>query len=138
MNIRQAILKAADSIEERPSRFNYGSPFVPKSMDDTGCPIAWIGYFAPRKYTFFNLIPLFKPYYPDFVCRMYLSHNEDEFLEEMQLLSGDEFWRINHKSAICGLRAYAAKYYPEFERFHKGFVPADPDFNWRLPAKVTV
>jgi hypothetical protein len=48
MNIRNAILAAADHIEANPGEFNFNASHAPKSRDcgTPGCALGWIGTFA--------------------------------------------------------------------------------------------
>lgn len=45
MNIREAILAAADHIERNPGAYNYQSNSKP-SCNSPGCLMGWIGFFA--------------------------------------------------------------------------------------------
>ena len=46
MDIREAILKAADHIERFPLQFNYWSHDRPDGCGTPGCALGWIGVFA--------------------------------------------------------------------------------------------
>ncbi len=45
MNVREAILRAADHVERHPRRATYSDPRIPRGEDGTGCFIGWINYF---------------------------------------------------------------------------------------------
>lgn len=50
MNIREAILKAADHIEANPHRFDFDSVLVPgKTCGSPGCALGWIAAFAGQQ-----------------------------------------------------------------------------------------
>ena len=48
MNVREAILAAADHIETYPKKFSFASVEVPsrRSCGTPGCALGWIGHFA--------------------------------------------------------------------------------------------
>lgn len=46
MNVREAILKAADFIEANPRKFSYHATMVPATCRTKGCLLGWIGHFA--------------------------------------------------------------------------------------------
>jgi hypothetical protein len=49
VNIRQAILKAADHIERNPRSFDFHRLTVPGGCGTPGCALGWIGYFGGVK-----------------------------------------------------------------------------------------
>ena len=55
MNIRTAIMKAADSTEQNPDMFDFHSIYRP-DCDTPGCALGWIGYHLGRKGNGKNLI----------------------------------------------------------------------------------
>lgn len=45
MEIRQAILKAADHIEATPNDFDFSASGIPHACGTPGCALGWIGHF---------------------------------------------------------------------------------------------
>lgn len=118
MNIREAILKAADSIEQNPGLFNFSSIRVPDFDCGTpGCAIGWMAYhlglgewaegdqgdglywILDRSYALKEIM------------------DQQTFYNTMDNLS--EGWRIDAKSCAVGLRLYANKYYAEEPKTEK-------------------
>lgn len=107
MNIRQAILMAADHIEGNPQEFNFSSTAVPSPGCGTpGCALGWIGYFyghAVREYGFSD------------VAKKSMGLDEFEFYDRMAELANHRFpseWRRNAEVCAQTMRLYANKYYP--------------------------
>ena len=117
MKIRQAILAAADSIEQNPDLFEFGSTDIPNpSCGSTGCAIGWIalhlGYPAGEymsnedasgKTVYQRLgIPLGEHGEKD-VCFHHMSHFLGDGIE----------WKLSPIKCAQGLRLYADRYHPE-------------------------
>ena len=110
MNIRQAILKAADSIEQNPTLFNFTSIQTPSADCGTpGCALGWIGFHLEvanvwwKSPKFYRLLGLRSG-----------TENVDDadqhFYDRM-----DELQRVwGHDANVCALtlRLYANKYHP--------------------------
>jgi hypothetical protein len=137
MNIRQAILLAADSIEQNPKMFNYASCYRPDFDCGTpGCALGWIGLHAGiavnadggRQGKFVKTL--------DAVADLTTGDNHAcTFYERMSAISSG--WKCDAADCAAALRKYADKYHPEeFKRFHQALIPADSGYNWR--EKVTV
>ena len=109
MNVRQAILKAADSIEQNPHLFNFGSTEV-AGCNTPGCALGWIAchlgqakegqYFeAPTLGALLGLKDNGRPWAgANFYDLM------DEFSEQ---------WHEDAAKCSAALRLYADKYHPE-------------------------
>jgi hypothetical protein len=100
MNIRDAILKAADHIERHPTDFSFNKIFVP-SCGTPGCALGWICAFAgisAGDSIWYERIPGF------------VQHSS-VFYSRMNDLVGHAWKR---DAAVCarGMRLYADKYHP--------------------------
>ncbi len=128
MNIREAILKAADHIERNKTSLSFMSTQRP-SIDGQGCPLAWIGFFAgierregdhpsPYLYAHSTVAPL--------ITGLYWEEAQKEFFDRMNALRGSAGWTCDPRGAAKTLRAYADKYHP-------ADFPPIPDrrFDWR-------
>lgn len=123
MNIREAILKAADHIERYPADFNFGSIRVPE-CGTPGCALGWISHFVGEK-------PSRCGFYKAAAAAMGLTAEvlpDITFYNRMTELRHAHDWRIN--SSICAsiLRLYADKYHPAQQEF--------PAFLANLKAKI--
>lgn len=117
--MRQAILKAADSIERFPSLFDFNSLELPGKCGTPGCAIGWIAAHTPGISR-----------YVDPEARNYVAgpHNRtlmqttsamlkvehSEFYERMNELDGysDPPWNCDASRCAHVLRKYADKYHP--------------------------
>jgi hypothetical protein len=107
MDIRQAILKAADWIEGNPRLFKYEENFTPYNCHTPGCALGWVDYFhgATRRHECLDERGwrLFNVPYWDF-------RNPDSFMKRM---SGLDFrWKEKAEYFARALRLYADKYHP--------------------------
>jgi len=114
MKIREAILKAADSIEQYPDLFNFSSCSVPNAECGTpGCALGWIGLHAgmavytKRDHTnrFMNSL--------DGVANLTTGDNDAfTFYSRMGKIGGPKW---GHSAASCAatLRKYADKYHTD-------------------------
>ena len=109
--IRQAILKAADSIEKNPNLFSFGSVVLPslKSCGTPGCALGWIGHYLgiAEGDEFFQRIA-------DRLNVKWCFHSDNEFYPRMTELAGS-CWRDNASNCAKALRLYADKYHPAIE-----------------------
>ena len=111
MSIRQAILAAADSIEQYPDMFRFGSVNLPNHECGTpGCDLGWIAhhlglespwYFDEEEKRFFNLMEIEAKDW---------DAKEEVFYSRMNALSDN--WRNNADDSAIALRLYADKYHP--------------------------
>lgn len=122
MNIRQAILKAADHIERNPSAFNFGAVRFPKPNDcgTPGCALGWIGVFAGLPDMYARSLDRSDSWCVLRAAREVLGlpdkcHTDSVFYERMDEVAGTD-WR--HSAATCAraLRLYADRYHPAESR----------------------
>lgn len=99
MNIREAILAAADWIQNNPDDFNFKSVEVP-SCGTPGCAIGWIDAFSGVR--------------PGTViaCKDSPIKSTWKFYMDMDSASGDTNWQRSAQSTAKALRCYADKLYP--------------------------
>lgn len=107
MKVYDAIMKAADHIEQHPKGFNFMLTGIP-TCRTPGCALGWIGVFcgAPRSITevsknFLKLPPVLEA--------GYWSTNVT-FYNRMNDLGGED-WKWNAASCAKALRLYAEKYH---------------------------
>lgn len=111
MNIRDAILKAADHIEGSPRLFNFGKCATPHDCGTPGCALGWIGFFAGKQF------------HGAIVCDVAASigipgnvrgSSEGTFYERMNKLCADDdrIWIEDAAACARGMRLYADKYHP--------------------------
>jgi hypothetical protein len=107
MNIREAILKAADHIERNPRDFNFDHAGIPDSCGSPGCAIGWIAYFADvmAKDSMLDEPPVTR------ICPELLGVGEGEFYTRMNNLGG-LVWIDSGPQCASALRMYARKYHP--------------------------
>lgn len=99
MDIREAILAAADHIERNPDDFDFDSVSVPTRCGSPGCAIGWVAHFARCDWG-------------DVAELMGLRRGDDTLLyTRLSILAGATWYQ---HAAVCakGLRAYADKYHP--------------------------
>lgn len=105
MNIREAILKAADSIESRPDLFNYWATVPDQSCGAPGCALGWIalhaGTFHGRTWDREQLAKLLGG---DRVNHDY------QFYQRMNGIC--EGWESSARTCAPAMRLYADKYHP--------------------------
>lgn len=97
MIIREAILKAADSIERNPCLFDFYTVRVPPDCHTPGCALGWIAFHwgAP------SFAALVEP----------MDVEECAFYDRMDdLTSGG--WEDDPRVCARGLRKYADRYHP--------------------------
>lgn len=98
MNIRQAILKAADSIEQYPKLFEWKSVSVANPECGTpGCAIGWICRHLGHSHWEPNKV---------------VGIKDCDFYERMNEIHHDA-WKRDHKICADILRIYADKYHPD-------------------------
>ena len=99
MEIRQAILKAADSIEQHPELFNFHTTRMP-DCDTPSCALGWIALHAGKNE--------FRGYRDVLNVR-----SGKEFYLRMRDLHGGFGWRHTAVDCANALRLYADKYHPK-------------------------
>ncbi len=105
MNIRAAILEAADHIEANPALFKFFSTNVPE-CGTPGCAIGWIGHFFDAQQIGENV---------GVFSETILAIDETDFYIRMRDLQLG--WMYGAEICAKTLRHYADKYYPsETER----------------------
>lgn len=108
MNIREAILKAADHIERNPGTFRFSVGTKPHDCGSPGCAIGWIGYFAGCK----------SRSYIDISKELFNIHHSEVYLRltsaESPLATDWAYgtWPRSAERCACALRFYADKYHP--------------------------
>lgn len=108
MNIRTAILKAAEHIEKHPESYSFHRCSVPSAMtgETTACAIGWIAYFADVGQ---------QGRYVCSACEAVLGTTDWKFYEKLRLLSDSEDCSYTHDHEVCArtLRRYADEFHPE-------------------------
>ena len=106
MNIRQAILKAADQIERHPELFDFFSYKTPDPHCGTpGCAIGWISYYA-------NVPIIMKDTGINFDhVEQLLGCDETDFYDRMKGFI--YWWERDSSDCAQALRFYADKFHPE-------------------------
>lgn len=117
MEIRQAILKAADWIEKHPEQFSFGSIQV-GGCGSPGCALGWISHFGGAIHgkhyynwaarDFMKLAPETQA-----ACGALLPEiraAEFTFYNRMHVLKRD--WQWSAPDCAKGMRLYADKYHP--------------------------
>jgi len=108
MNIRNAILKAADSIASSPHLFKFMTVQMPDNCGTPGCAIGWIIFHSDISVRQF---PSWATYKEPMLKAMGIKKSGD-FYKLLDGLDGSLGWR--HSAPICAklLRLYADKYHP--------------------------
>lgn len=112
MNIRQAILKAADQIESNPHLFNFSKLTIPSGTP--GCALGWIGYYLGRENgeaigCFSNVVGTeLEALGVTSQCQFY-----DRMSALVPLPDTLRGWRDDASLCAKGLRLYADQYHPE-------------------------
>lgn len=115
MNMRTAILKSADSIDEFPHLFDFGSIMSPDAGCGTpACAIGWISHHMgaeidPEEYTQLNGLKgfTFTKWFGIMKC------TESEFYKRMDKLEGHKYlWKNDNRLCAEILRKYADKFHP--------------------------
>jgi hypothetical protein len=118
MNTYDAIMKAADQIEQHPDTLEFMAVAIPHDRTCLGCPLGWIGHFA-------GLSPATSNFTDVGVGVLGLSDllrdwdrlpfeqlgREFEFYRRMDALLDSEDWRHSADDCAKALRLYAAKYH---------------------------
>jgi len=108
--IRQAILKAADSIEQNPGLFHFGSTRIPNpGCGSPGCALGWIGHHL-------GMSAGKGLYDKDNFLYKSLGIKEDCCFERLTKTVGSYNWKFCPTKCAKALRLYADKYHPETDR----------------------
>jgi len=112
MKIREAILKAADSIEQNPKLFNFGSCYAPNTDCGTpGCALGWIGLHAGMAInTRGDRIGKFVGSL-DGVANLTIG-DKDAFTFYFRMSKLESLWKSSASMCAKTLRFYADKYHP--------------------------
>ena len=114
MEIREAILKAADSIEMNPELFNFSSTVLPsRDCGTPGCALGWIATYSDGA----CLTSCGRGWLYDRV----LDINDSLFYNRMSAISF--YWITSAEECAKALRAYADKYHPAKQPAKKSAIP---------------
>lgn len=108
MNIREAILRAADHIEMTPKRWDYWQTNVPSECGTPACAVGWIAYFVGgyQGKTFSQ------------ACEKVLGVTHETFWRRMtrvycdEVMCGKSLGGLSAETIVQLLRLYADKYHP--------------------------
>lgn len=103
MNIRQAILSAANSIEQYPKLFDFNSTIIPNDCDTPGCALGWVAYHLGSKY----LVSAGITWKSDS-----FTGDDGLFYKNMNHICGSDAWKTSASECSSSLRIYADKYHP--------------------------
>ena len=114
MNIRQAILKAAASIEKNPDRFSFMSTDIP-DCGTPGCVLGWVGFHLKvptdqDEDRYHLVVAKALGFTCDDTCP--ILHEDTPFYDRMDSI-GRINWRRDAGDCAKTLRKYADKYHPE-------------------------
>ncbi len=102
MEIREAILKAADHIQANPGEFDFQASYVP-DCGTPGCALGWIGYFAGMKRGVTGNYQ---------VSSTVFGFGSPDFYDRITELTSNA-WHTSTTNCAHALRLYADKYHPE-------------------------
>jgi len=106
MNIRQAILKAANSIEQYPELFHFSSIDNPDiSCGTSGCALGWVRLHLHGQKETQTISETAK--------ELGINTAIPEFIFYDRMKSFDVSWRRNAKTCAITLRLYADKYHSD-------------------------
>ena len=109
MNIRTAILKAADSIEQNPGLFGFGYISIPDGCGTPGCALGWIGHHLGHTTIISGVSE--KMGCPLGTRSDFPGGDTDfGFYDRMEELNED--WKFSADNCAPALRLYADKYHP--------------------------
>lgn len=104
MEIREAILKAADHIQANPGEFDFGAWWVPNGCGTPGCAVGWIAHFMGWE--------------AGVGCwndaARVVGVESLEFMNRMGEVSGNQLgWTQSATECARALRLYADRWHPE-------------------------
>jgi hypothetical protein len=112
MNIRQAILSAADSIEQQPDSYKFSAIGLP-DCGSPACALGWIGHHLGFSMCLGDIINRATKIISG-------KENHTEFYRQMEGICDRRFFSKWTTTEIAdGLRLFADKYHPE-----KDYIPA--------------
>jgi hypothetical protein len=129
MNTYQAILRAADHIQQQPQLFDFERTRIPRDCHTPGCALGWIGFFAGRTQAripaMLGLSFLHRGIAivtPDAGSEPVITVSAREFYERMDSLATCD-WRRDAGQCANALRLYAATYHQtgEFDPAYVAF-----------------
>jgi len=124
MNIRQAILKAADSIETQPDLFDFHSVAVPE-CGTPGCAIGWIvahsGVEVPYTEGRHGRARYWSRNHKD---RELLGLDDSGVFYDRMNSFGNTYWQEKAQTTATALRLYADKFHPETCQPETDHIPA--------------
>lgn len=108
--MREAILKAADHIEQHPEGFNFHVfENKPESLNGIGCPLVWIGYFN-------GVVPDGTESYARQIIEREMGSNLAEFCSHLGAINysfgPNNLWTKDAATCARALRKYADQFYP--------------------------
>lgn len=113
---RMALLAAADHIDRNPDRFFFYENLIPEHLDDVGCALGWVGYFAGAKAE-----PLYG-HNSIAVCEIsgrtrsvaqWLGFDHDDEFYQMMDSQISPNWADQHRACARGLRKIADCRFPD-------------------------
>lgn len=125
MDIRTAILKAADHIERNPSAFNYYAGDIPSSLEQKSCLLGWACYFAGFREG--RVEQYSSPIGHGYMELTALARRTPGYLKS-------DMWdfQFNHIAAAGMLRLYADAHHPTT----KPAIPREPVGSWASLAGI--
>jgi hypothetical protein len=124
MNIRDAILKAADHIERNPGEFNFGSTKIPDGpgCGTPGCALGWIGAFCGVVEAANKVQDIDSCYYGWRCIALVCSETDNGKQKPLMRMDSGQFyarmsglvsdWMCRADACARALRLYADKYHP--------------------------
>jgi hypothetical protein len=122
MNIRDAILKAADHIERNPAEFRFASIAIPggPGCGTPGCALGWIGAFGGLEaacHGFNRSANEMLELPSEFLSgSLHGPTIEYAFYNRMDALCGSISWRVSASECARSMRLYADKYHPATDK----------------------
>ena len=105
MRIREAILKAADSIEQNPTLFRFSSVDIPGECGSPGCALGWIAHHVGWVENGRRFL--------DGIASVMGEDSPEAFYTKMDDLEEGGWWGTSAYICAASLRLYADKYHPE-------------------------
>lgn len=112
MNIRNAILAAADHIEEHPALFNYHRQVPTPDCGSPGCALGWISLLADEQRFAWGRSEQSEHTRPWKRAELFawLGYDDGVFYDRMDAL--DLGWKRTARQCAAAMRLYADKYHP--------------------------
>lgn len=103
MDVRKAILQAAEHIEKNPKDYSFCTVDIPADCGTPGCLLGWIGHFAGMT-GYINAVP-------PILRQLSERHFYSEMIRLVPSKEGKD-WHRDAATAVKGLRAFADKHFP--------------------------